>query len=255
GVVIRKPAVPPYPTSYTNTASVSTFSVDLVSANNSNSGSVSLVKSSIAGRVYNDDNNNGAIDSGETGISGVTLTLTGHDTFGNAVSRTVTSDSSGNYLIDNLEQADGTGYTITETQPSGYADGLETAGTAATGTPPGGTVSATVGSNTITAVVLDKNQTATGYNFGELRNNSLSGTVFADVDGNGIKAAGEPGIAGVTLTLTGTDARGTSVNTTTTTAASGAYTFSNVLAGTYQITETQPATYVDGIDTVGTPTG
>jgi len=251
-VVIRKPASPPYPNSYTNTASVSTFSVDLVSSNDSNSGSVSLVKSSIAGRAYIDSNNNGAIDSGENGISGVTITLTGHDVFGNAVSRTATSDASGNYLLDNLEQADATGYTLTETQPSGYSDGLETVGTAASGTLPGGTVSATVGSNTITGVKLDKNQTASGYNFGELRLNTLAGTVFVDVNNDGIKQAGEAGISGVTLTLTGTDARGASVNTTTTTNASGAYTFSNVLPGSYTITETQPSTYGDGIDTAGT---
>ena len=51
-VVIRKPGSGGVPTSYNNSASVSTFSVDLVSNNNSNSGSVNLVKSSIAGTVY-----------------------------------------------------------------------------------------------------------------------------------------------------------------------------------------------------------
>ncbi len=250
-VFIRKPASAPFPTSYTNTASVSTFSVDLVSNNNSNSGSVSLVKSSIAGRVYRDHNNNGVIDGGESGISGVSLSLAGHDIFNNAVSRTVTTDSSGNYLFDNLEQADATGYTITEAQPSGYSDGLETVGTATTGVTPGGTVSATVGSNTITAIILDKDQVATGYNFGELKQNTLSGTVFADVNNDGTKQGSEPGLANVTITLTGTDARGVAVNTTSITNASGAYTFNNVLPGTYQLDESQPITYVDGIDTVG----
>ncbi|MFO1467451.1 MAG: SdrD B-like domain-containing protein, partial [Steroidobacteraceae bacterium] len=250
-VVIRKPPSAPYPTSYTNTASVSTFSVDLVSGNNSNTGTVSLVKSSIAGRVYRDNNNNGVIDGGENGVNGVLLTLTGHDVFNNAVSRTGTTDASGNYLIDSLEQADASGYTLTETQPANYADGLETAGTAATGAAPGGTVSATIGSNTITAIRLDKDQVATGYNFGELRRNSLAGTVFADVNNDGTKQGTEPGIQSVTLTLTGTDARGTAVNTTTTTGAAGTYTFNNVLPGSYTITETQPTTYGDGIDTAG----
>jgi uncharacterized repeat protein (TIGR01451 family) len=249
-VFIRKPASAP-PLLYTNTASVTTFSVDPVAANDSNSGSVSLVKSSIAGRVYRDNDNDGVIDGGEVGIASVTLTLTGHDIFNNVVSRTATSDASGNYILDNLEQADATGYTITETQPAGYSDGLETAGTAATGTPPGGAVSATVGTNTITGIVLDKDQVATGYHFGELRNNSLGGTVFADVNNNGIKAASEPGIANVTITLTGTDVRGAAVNRTTTTNSTGAYSFANVLPGTYQLAETQPSTYVDGIDTAG----
>ena len=254
-VFIRKPGSAP-PLLYSNTASVTTFSVDPVTANNSNSGSVSLVKSSIAGRVYRDNDNDGVIDGGEAGVASVTLNLSGHDVFNNTVTRSATSDANGNYIFDNLEQADATGYTITESQPSGYSDGLETAGTAATGTPPAGNVSPTVGVNTITGIVLDKDQTATGYNFGELRNNTLGGTVFADVDANGTKATSEPGIANVTIRLTGTDIRGAAVNVVTTTNASGAYSFTGVLPGTsYQIAETQPSTYVDGIDTVGTLTG
>ena len=255
--VIPQPSgAPPVPPVYSNTASVSTFSVDLVSGNNSATGSVSLVKSSIAGRIYADNNNNGTIDGGEPGIAGVTLSISGTDVFGNTVTHApVISDSSGNYLFDSLEQANSTGYTITETQPSGYADGLETAGSASSGAAPGGAVSATVGSNTITGIVLDKDQVATAYNFGELRNNKLSGAVFADVNNNGAKDAGDPGISGVTVTLTGTDARGAAVNATTTTNSAGAYSFSNVLPGSYQIAETQPTAYADGIDTVGTPTG
>lgn len=250
-VLIRRPASPPFATNYTNTASVSTFSVDLVTPNNTNSGSVSLVKSSVAGRVYRDHNNNGAIDGGENGVSGVALTLTGSDIFGNAVTRNATADASGNYLFDNLEQANATGYTITETQPGGFEDGLETVGTAATGAAPGGAVSATVGSNTITNIVLDKDQAATGYNFGELSNNTLGGIVYADRNNNGTQDAGDTGIANVTITLTGTDARGAAVNRTTTTNAGGGYSFANVLPGTYQLAETQPATFLDGIDTVG----
>ena len=253
-VFLRKPSGTP-PTLYSNTASATTFSVDPDPTNNSATGTVTLVKSSVAGRVYRDHNNNGAIDAGENGISGVQIALTGHDVFNNAVSRTATADASGNYLLDNLEQADATGYTLTETQPGGYSDGLETAGGASTGTAPGGTVSATLGSNTIIGVKLDKDQVATGYNFGELRQNTLSGTVFADVDNNGVKAASEPGIQNVTVTLTGTDARGAAVSLPATTDATGAYSFTNVLPGTYQLAETQPVAYVDGIDTVGTRGG
>lgn len=254
-VRIVRPASPPYPTEYTNTASVSTFSVDLVGSNNSGSGMVTLVESSIAGRIYRDHNNNGAIDAGEGGIAGLALTLTGTDVFGNPVSRSATSDASGNYVFSSLEQANGSGYTITETQPSGFDDGLETVGTSSSGTPPGGTVSATVGSNTISNILLGSDQVATGYNFGELGQNSLGGTVFADRNNNGTQDSGDTGIANVTITLTGTDARGTAVNRTTTTNASGAYSFANVLPGTYELAETQPTTFLDGIDTAGTRGG
>jgi len=250
-VVIPRPPSAPYPSSYTNTAAVTTFSVDTVSANNSNTGSVSLVKSSIAGRVFRDHDNDGVVDSGENGVASVSLALTGTDVFGNSVSRAATTDSSGNYLFDNLEEAGASGYTVTETQPSGYEDGLEVAGTASTGTPPGGTVSATIGTNTITAIHLGKDQNATGYLFGELRITTLGGFVYADVNGNGTKNGTEIGIANVTVTLTGTNARGASINTSATTIASGAYTFASLLPGAYTLTETHPTTYGDGIDSAG----
>jgi uncharacterized repeat protein (TIGR01451 family) len=250
-VLIRRPASPPYPTAYTNTASVSTFSVDLVGPNNSGSGAVTLVESSIAGRIYRDHNNNGVIEGTEAGIAGVTLTLTGTDVFGNPVSRNATSDASGNYVFSSLEQANATGYSIAEAQPSGFDDGLEAVGSASTGPAPGGAVSATVGSNTITNIVLARDQVATSYNFGELRQNSISGSVFADRNNNGTPDAGDTGIANVTITLTGTDARGTAVNRSTTTDATGAYSFGNVLPGTYLLAETQPTTFLDGIHTAG----
>jgi len=45
------------------------------------------------------------------------------------------------------------------------------------------------------------------------------------------------------------------VNTTTTTAADGSYTFGTLRPGTYTIAETQPAGFLDGKDTIGTPGG
>ena len=61
----------------------------------------------------------------------------------------------------------------------------------------------------------------------------------------------EAGIGSVTLTLTGTNDLGNSVNATTTTAADGTYSFNNLRPGTYQVVETQPANYLDGKATVG----
>jgi hypothetical protein len=79
-----------------------------------------------------------------------------------------------------------------------------------------------------------------------LAGGSISGFVYQDTNNNGVQDAGEPGIAGVTITLSGDDAA------VTTTDAAGAYTF--VLSPdccTYTVTETQPAGFADGIDTVG----
>ena len=63
---------------------------------------------------------------------------------------------------------------------------------------------------------------------------SLAGVVFQDRDRAGANGgthqgvAGEPGIGGVSIRLTGTDAYGNAVNLTTTTAADGSYSFGDL---------------------------
>ena len=77
---------------------------------------------------------------------------------------------------------------------------------------------------------------------------SISGTVFQDDNGNGIQDAGEVGIEGVTVTLTGTDDFGNPVDITVVTDASGNYSFDNLNPGSYTVTQTQPAGFNDGAD-------
>ncbi|HEV8060387.1 MAG TPA: Ig-like domain repeat protein [Gemmataceae bacterium] len=84
---------------------------------------------------------------------------------------------------------------------------------------------------------------------------SLSGTVFTDFNDDGRIDFGEGGIANVAIALTGTDDLGHSVCLCQTTNGDGAYVFLNLRPGNYQITETQPAGYPQGIDTVGTAGG
>src|SRR5262249_36866645 len=77
-----------------------------------------------------------------------------------------------------------------------------------------------------------------------------------DSNANNAFNAGELGIAGVTLTLSGTNGLGQTVSgITTTTAADGTYSFSGLRPGTYVVTETVPATYLAGAATVGTVNG
>ena len=87
---------------------------------------------------------------------------------------------------------------------------------------------------------------------------SLTGRVYADVNLSGTDNA-EPGIQGVTVTLTGTDANGVPVNQTTTTDATGAYSFAGLLspqaATTYTLTQIQPADYSGTVSNVGTGAG
>jgi subtilisin family serine protease len=81
---------------------------------------------------------------------------------------------------------------------------------------------------------------------------SLSGTVFADFNDDGEVDFGETGIAGVSLSLTGTDDLGHAVSLSQKTDGSGAYLFAALRPGSYYLTKTsQPAGYTQGIDSVG----
>lgn len=186
---------------------------------------------SLTGFVYHDLNNDGLKDVGEPGIAGVSLTLSGHSAGGTAVSRTVTTLADGSYTFSTLLNADGTGYTITETQPATYLDGQIAAPSGNTGTP-----------NVISAIAFSAAGSFAAFNFGELQAASLSGRVYYDANLNSGFDSGEA-LAGVILTLTGTDDLGAAVNSTATTLADGTYDFSNLRPSNgagYSIGETQP---------------
>ncbi|MBK6657530.1 MAG: DUF11 domain-containing protein, partial [Proteobacteria bacterium] len=63
----------------TNTATVTTNGVDTVPANDTASDLVTVQKSSLAGTVFADADDDGTQDAGENGIAGVSLSLTGSD--------------------------------------------------------------------------------------------------------------------------------------------------------------------------------
>ncbi len=213
---------------------------------------------SIAGSVYQDTGNgvpaqfdNGVRDSGEPGIAGVTVTLSGTDVFGSPVSLTTTTDASGNWLFDGLLPPNAGGYTVTEGAIPGSAgnflDGKDRAGTA------GG--NAAVVNDQVSVIALAAGQQATGYLFGELPNTSISGTVYLDRNRNGTPETTptDGRLPGVTIRLVqGADCASGTVLQTTTTDSSGNYSFNNVAAGgSYLICETQPAGYANGTDIPG----
>jgi hypothetical protein len=64
---------------------------------------------------------------------------------------------------------------------------------------------------------------------------SIGDLVWDDSNGNGIRDAGEPGLANVKVTLTGTDEFAQVVSKAAVTGANGEYQFSGLLAGMYQV--------------------
>lgn len=84
---------------------------------------------------------------------------------------------------------------------------------------------------------------------------TLSGFVYMDADNNGVRMGGEMAIVGVTITLSGNDVNNQAVNRTTKTGADGGYSFTQLLPGTYTITQAQPTFLIDGLETVGSQGG
>lgn len=223
-----------------------------------NSGSLSLVPNSVvSGNVYIDSDLSGTLSSGELGVNGVTVLLTGQTDGGTPVSLTTLTDASGNFTFTGVESGD---YTITVVQPVGLLAGTFTSGTA------GGTVNG----SSVSDIEVGVGQTASGYNFGQLRPGRISGAVFVDgpdgdgtldADGNGVidagdydglRQPGEAGVPGVTIQLIGLDDRGNAVNLVTQTGSDGSFAFENLRPGEYRLVQpNQPAGLLDWLESAG----
>ena len=116
-----------------------------------------------------------------------------------------------------------------------------------------GNISTFAGNDTF-KINLPSATVSVSNNFGELPPSSLSGTVYRDLNANGMLDAKEPGLSSVTITLSGTNDLGP-VKLTTTTNSTGSYAFMNLRPGSYTITETTPAGFGSVGPTVGTQGG
>jgi large repetitive protein len=205
-------------------------------------------------------NVNGTFDTGDKGIVGVTVRLTGTDAAGNAVTLTTTTLADGTYSFPNVPAPNAAGYTLTEDQttvPAGLFNGTTNVGTITpNGSAPAASGAANNASSTITgltwtppaAVTTAPQAIGQNYNFGEVQGANISGTVIRDTSRNGTVDPNEPGIAGVTVTLCRTNnvpcPAGDTVSTVVT-ATDGTYSFPMVPAGNYFVIETQPNTLGD----------
>lgn len=177
-----------------------------------------LIPNAIGGIKFEDLNANGVRDPGEPGLAGFTITLT--PTTPGAPAQTVTTDANGNFIFLNVAPGS---YTLSETLQQGF--------------------SLTLPANNVIPVTLDAGGSSITNTFGNFRGvltGTVTGVKFNDLNGNGIRDAGEPGLAGVTITRTGSinDPAGTPLSVVTD--AQGNFTFANVPFGTFTLTETVP---------------
>lgn len=199
-----------------------------------------LKTTQLSGHVWHDANNDGVRDSSEDLIPDVLITLETADG-----PLQTTTDANGYYEFLNLLPGD---YTVKETQPTDYLDGMDVAGTL------GGTVFNDPAEDQIQMITLQAGDDSQDNDFGEILPSSIAGHVYYDANNNGLFEAGELPIAGATVTLSGFDDAGP-VGRFMLTNSSGEYKFENLRPGTYGLVETQPAGYTDGQDTIGTPGG
>jgi hypothetical protein len=219
------------------TVGTDTIPVTLGSTNLPNNNFGEIAPSSLSGYVYVDNNNDGVMSSGEPGLAGVPVTLTGTDDLG-PVSHTAVTGADGSYSFGSLRPGV---YALSKTRTLGYYEGRDTVGSL------GGAMTPDLLSN----VVVGTGATGVNYNFGMFTPSQVTGFVYVDANHNGAKDPGEQGIAGVTLTLTGSDIYGDSLVFMQTTDGNGSYTFNWLPPGTYAVTESQPAGYLQGTNTSG----
>jgi protocatechuate 3,4-dioxygenase beta subunit len=198
-----------------------------------------LKPGSLSGYAYFDANGDGWLEPGEPGLPNVTITLTGTDAHGNAVNQTTQTDANGLYTFSNL--VPGT-YTLTKTTtPAGFLDYVDRAGN----------LGGAAGHDVISQINLGSDQAGVNYDFGHVQPASVSGFVYVDANRDGAFDGGDAGLGNVTLTLQGTNFLGQTVQLSTTTDATGFYSFGGLLPGFYAVTKTPPAGFLDGATNLG----
>jgi protocatechuate 3,4-dioxygenase beta subunit len=184
--------------------------------------------------VWEDTNADGDQDVGEPGISGVTVELSGTDGLSNSVLLTTTTDATGVYSFTNLVPGD---YQLTFSTPAGY----EPTGQNQAGDTVDSDADTSTGQTAVTD--LESGETDNSWDAGFYRPASIGDYVWEDTNGNGIQDETGTGIPGVTVELSGTDGLGNSVSDSTTTDATGVYSFTDLVPGVYQLTFNTPAGY------------
>ena len=186
---------------------------------------------SISNFVWNDNNGNGIQDAGESGASGVKITLVGIfrdvlDTIGILI-----TDENGFYIFDNLRPGK---YKLLFELPEGYQFTLPNSGI-------DDTMDSDVINGKIENIMLMSGEHNDTYDAGLFKFASLGDYVWEDSNANGIQEPGEHGKSNVTVRLNGITGNNEPISLTTTTDSDGEYIFNNLPPGVYTISVELPS--------------
>ncbi|MEM7141825.1 MAG: SdrD B-like domain-containing protein [Actinomycetota bacterium] len=200
--------------------------------------------------VWIDLDADGALDPDEVGIPGVTVTLTFTGPDGSLITRTVDTDTNGEYLFEGLP----VGVALTVTADPADLPGNMAATHDIDDPADGSSVAGTADAATVTLTALEPENLDVDFGYRGL--GIIGDTIWLDLDGSG-EAAPQPDdllLPNVEVTLTYTNPGGTDMVLTTTTAADGTYVFTDLPDGDYTIT-VNPATLPAGVDPIVDPDG
>ncbi|GEM_PF-241574 len=162
----------------------------------------------IRGRIFNDINGNGIADIGDPNAAGVKVRLAG------TMSESTYTNVLGEYTFDSLAIGS---YTLSLETLSGWKQTFP---------------------DSSHAVALLHGTDTSGLSFGVFQLGTIHGTIFDDMNKNGSRDTSEGTAAGWRIHLTGPE------TLTVSTDSNGRYFFSNLIAGTYTISESSFAGWI-----------
>lgn len=175
---------------------------------------------SIYGRVFHDRDVDGVPSSGDVGLGGQSIVLTGVDINGNTISQSTLTASDGSFFFIGLPPGV---YELTQpNQPASLLNGTTTAGSAG-----GNATAENVVPSTISTIDLTATAISVDNWFAEVSIPSLSGRVWFDTNHDRVYDPGEPLMPGWRVELW----RAGSPYRETTTDANGFYQFSDLEPG------------------------
>jgi cyclophilin family peptidyl-prolyl cis-trans isomerase len=248
----------------------------------SSAGFTSTAPGVVSGFVYVNPTGSGALQASDPVLPGITVDLTGTTSQGGAVNVSTTTDTNGQFIF--YQVSPGT-YTLSRGSTSSFfGDQGNT-----------GNLGGTAGADAISTISMAQGQVAINYDFSvkglvssavSFRDFLASSTIesatadFFSAGGAGSTAAdgsvqptgaavggsaslsgsvvngSNGGIQGVQVALSGIDMSGRDLFETTTTNAAGAYQFSDLAEGTYNLNVVSPPTgFRDGDTAVGSAGG